>query len=57
MVLLLKSVYDFVKGKTKFEFNDIGLQKVKQNEFHAYDILLVPSQKRSLKKTLRLATL
>ena len=30
-------------------FNDLGLQKVKQNEFHAFDILLDPSQKRKLK--------
>ena len=30
-------------------FNDLGVQKVKQNEFHAFDILLDPSQKRSLK--------
>ena len=27
-------------------FNDLGVQKVKQNEFHAFDILLDPSQKR-----------
>ena len=44
-----KSVFDYVKGKTKHEFNDLGVQKVKQNEFHAFDILLNPSQKRSLK--------
>ena len=30
-------------------FNDLGVQKVKQNEFHAFDILLDPSQKRKLK--------
>ena len=35
-----KGIYDFVKGKTNFELNDIGIQKVKQNEFHAYDLLL-----------------
>tara|TARA_B100000989_G_C19489290_1_gene449010 strand:- start:45 stop:1448 length:1404 start_codon:yes stop_codon:yes gene_type:complete len=29
-------------------FNDLGVQKVKQNEFHAFDILLDPSQKRKL---------
>jgi len=39
-ITLSKSVYDFVKGKTSHEFNDIGLQKVKQNEFHAYDLIL-----------------
>ena len=31
------------------KFNDLGVQKVKQNEFHAFDILLDPSQKRKLK--------
>ena len=44
-----KSVFDYVKGKTKHQFNDLGVQKVKQNEFHAFDVLLNPSQKRSLK--------
>ena len=29
-------------------FNDLGVQKVKQNQFHAYDILLDPSQKRKI---------
>ena len=48
-ITISKSVYDFVKGKTKFEFNDIGLQKVKQNEFHAFDIILNNEQKRSLR--------
>ena len=44
-----KSVFDYVKGKTKHQFNDLGIQKVKQNEFHAFDNVLNPSQKRSLK--------
>jgi class 3 adenylate cyclase/TolB-like protein len=48
-ITISKSVYDYVKGKTKFEFNDLGIQKVKQNEFHAFDILLSPSQKRTLR--------
>ncbi len=39
-ITISKGVYDFVKGKTSHEFNDIGLQKVKQNEFHAYDLIL-----------------
>ena len=47
-ITISKGVYDFVKGKTKFEFNDIGLQKVKQNEFHAYDIMLKNIQKRKV---------
>jgi len=48
-ITISKSVYDFVVPKTKMTFNDLGVQKVKQNEFHAFDILLEPSQKRSLK--------
>ena len=49
-ITISKSVYDYVKGKTKFEFNDLGLQKVKQNEFHAFDLLLSPDQKRKITK-------
>ena len=52
-VTISKSVYDFVVPKTKMTFNDLGIQKVKQNEFHAFDILLDPSQKRSLKTRLK----
>ena len=48
-ISLSKSVYDLVVPKTKMTFNDLGVQKVKQNEFHAFDILLDPSQKRTLK--------
>ena len=39
-ITISKSVYDYVKGKTQHKFNDLGLQKVKLNEFHAYDLLL-----------------
>ena len=46
-ITISKSVYDFVSPKTKITFNDLGVQKVKQNEFHAFDVLLDPSQKRS----------
>ena len=48
-ITISKSVYDFVVPKTKMTYNDLGVQKVKQNEFHAFDILLEPSQKRTLK--------
>ncbi len=48
-ISISKSVYDFVVPKTKMTFNDLGIQKVKQNEFHAFDILIDPSQKRKLK--------
>ena len=49
-ITISKNVYDLVVNKTKYEFNDLGIQKVKQNQFHAYDLLLDPSQKRKLKK-------
>ncbi len=50
-ITISKSVYDFVVPKTKMTFNDLGIQKVKQNEFHAYDVLLNKSHRRSLKQT------
>ena len=49
-ITISKVIYDYVKGKTKYEFNDLGLQKIKQNEFYAYDLLLDQSQKRKLVK-------
>ena len=49
-ITVSKVIYDYVKGKTKYDFNDLGIQKVKQNEFHAFDLLLEPSQKRTIKR-------
>ena len=49
-ITVSKVIYDYVKGKTKYNFNDLGTQKVKQNEFHAYDLLIEPSQKRIIKR-------
>ena len=48
-ITISKSVYDFVQGKTRFEYNDLGVQKVKQNEFHAFDLLIHGNEKRKLK--------
>ncbi len=48
-ITISKNVYDLVTNKTRYEFNDLGIQKVKQNQFHAYDLLLDLSQKRKLK--------
>ena len=48
-ITISKGVYDYVKGKTKYEYNDLGVQKVKENEFHAYDLILNSSQRRKLK--------
>ncbi len=47
-VCISKSIYDFVVPKTKLTFNDLGVQKVKQNSFHAYDVLLDESQRRKI---------
>lgn len=47
-VTISRSVYDFVKGKTTVEFNDLGVQKIKKNSFHAFDALLDPSHKHRL---------
>jgi len=47
-IALSKVIYDYVKGKTEYEFNDLGIQKVKENEFHVFDILLDSSHRRSL---------
>ena len=48
-ITISKNIYDLVKAKTSHNYSDLGVQKVKKNEFHAYDILLDPSQKRKLK--------
>ena len=48
-ITISKNIYDLVKAKTSHQYNDLGIQKVKKNEFHAYDILLDPSQKRKIK--------
>ena len=53
-ITISKGVYDFVKGKTNFEFNDLGIQKIKQNEFHAFDLLLDENRKRKLKKSINI---
>ena len=44
-----KVIYDYVKGKTQYEFNDLGFQKVKQSEFHAFDLYIHGNEKRKLK--------
>ena len=48
-VTISKNIYDYVKGKTEFKYNDLGVQKVKQNEFHAFDILIDSSHRRKLR--------
>ena len=48
-ITISKNVYDLVSNKTKYKFNDLGMQKVKQKQFHAFDLLMNPLQKRKLK--------
>ena len=55
-ITISKVIYDYVKGKTKYHFNDIGIQKIKQNEFHAFDLILDESQKRKIKKSLEVSS-
>ena len=48
-ISLSKSVYEFVNTKTQFLFQDLGEQKVKDEIFYAYDIVLDASKKRVAK--------
>lgn len=48
-ISLSKSVYEFVNSKTQFLFQDLGEQKVKDESFHAYDVLIDTAEKRNLK--------
>ena len=51
-ISISKPVYDFVQGKTDLVFNDLGIQRVKQNSFHVYDVVLDGLEKRHLQKPL-----
>ena len=46
-VSVSKSIYDLVAPKTNLTFNDIGIQKIKENEFHAFDLIMKHSKRRS----------
>ena len=48
-VSISKSVHDMIVGKTQLTFKNQGLQKVKQNEFYVYDVVIDPTQTRTLK--------
>ena len=48
-VSISKSVHDMIVGKTDLKFKNQGLQKVKQNEFYVYDVVIDPTQTRTLK--------
>ena len=51
-ISISKPVHDFVSGKTELVFNDLGVQQVKDNKFQVYDVLLDPSHKRRIPKSL-----
>ena len=48
-VSISKSVHDLVAPKTNLNFNDLGIQKIKENEFHAFDLMMKHSKRRSRK--------
>ena len=37
-ITISKNVYELVRNKTKYEFNNLGIQKVTQNQCHASDL-------------------
>ena len=49
-ITISKSIYDYIEGKLDLKIQDLGIQQVKKNKFHAFDILLDPAQKRDLKR-------
>lgn len=50
-VCVSKTIHDLVQGKLDVQFHDIGLQKVKSNQFHAFDVLINTTKKRQKKLT------
>ena len=52
-VSISKSVFDLVGSKTDLTFNDLGIQRIKDNKFHAFDLVFPHSKKRFPSKTAR----
>ncbi len=48
-VCLSRSVHEFINKKMDFLFNDLGEQTVKDNKFHAFDVVIDDSHKRIVK--------
>jgi TolB-like protein/class 3 adenylate cyclase len=48
-VCLSRSVHEFINKKMDFLFNDLGEQTVKDNKFHAFDVVIDDSHKRTVK--------
>ena len=47
-ISISKGIFEYVSSKTNLSFADQGIQKVKSNQFHVYDVILDPKQKRKL---------
>ena len=48
-VCISRRVHEFINKKLEFLFNDLGEQTVKENKFHAFDVVIDDSQKRTVK--------
>ena len=48
-ICLSRSVHEFINKKMDFLFNDLGEQTVKDNKFHAFDVVIDDSHKRTVK--------
>ena len=48
-VCLSRSVHEFINKKMDFLFNDFGEQTLKDNKFHAFDVVIDDSHKRTVK--------
>ena len=56
-VSISKGIFEYVSSKTKLSFVDQGIQQVKSNKFHVYDVILDPKHKRKLRSQFRLKKL
>ena len=48
-ISISKGIFEYVSSKTKLSFVNQGMQKVKSNKFHVYDVILDPTHKRKLR--------
>ncbi len=48
-VCISRSVHEFINKKLEFLFNDLGEQTVKENKFHAFDVVIDDSHRRKVK--------
>ena len=52
-VSVSKSIHELVAPKTNLTFNDLGIQKIKENEFHAFDLVLAHLKRRTARRPLK----